>query len=269
MGACASGPVAPWRLACGRMVPRIVVISVFAHGSPTRRGHEIPSPVLAASGPARRSTGSADSRDAVRVSGAAAAVPVARCRCNHFTALATLTPNKAAVSRHDRQKQSMPPPVPADRTHRSDIDRWHRRPLLRSNKTGVPPSSRGTLGLERNRVDEYPNLLVRHFSGFPRQGSEFGPLLSDAHLHTADDRLKMWEELREQRAAPVPHRNLRKKLGADAKFHDFGARLIRLARIQRRWLLIPIYCNRVSSFGCEFQQSRRSRVRIDVEPSCK
>jgi hypothetical protein len=32
----------------------------------------------------------------------AAAVPLARQRCDHFTTLATLTPNSAAVTRHDR-----------------------------------------------------------------------------------------------------------------------------------------------------------------------
>jgi hypothetical protein len=44
------------------------------------------------------------SRDRPRLPpiGKAAAVPVDRCRCDHFTTLETLTPNNSAVSRHVR-----------------------------------------------------------------------------------------------------------------------------------------------------------------------
>src|SRR3979490_2401455 len=38
----------------------------------------------------------------------AAALPVARKRCDHFTTLATLTPNSAAVARHERPATTEP-----------------------------------------------------------------------------------------------------------------------------------------------------------------
>jgi hypothetical protein len=38
----------------------------------------------------------------------AAALPVARQRCDHFTTLATLTPNSAAVARHVRPDTTEP-----------------------------------------------------------------------------------------------------------------------------------------------------------------
>jgi hypothetical protein len=38
----------------------------------------------------------------------AAALPVARKRCDHFSTLATLTPNNAAVARHERPAPTEP-----------------------------------------------------------------------------------------------------------------------------------------------------------------